>query len=116
VTQELKARGIRCSQKRVARLMKQEGLRGRIKGRYWPRTTDSRQDQPVAPNRLPDWPAQRTANRIAWVGDITYIPTHEGWLYLAALMDLEVRKIVGWAAEDHMREELVQTVLHKGPM
>jgi putative transposase len=113
VTQELKARGIRCSQKRVARLMKREGLRGRVKRRYWPRTTDSRHDQPVAPNRLPNWPAQRTTNRIAWVGDITYVQTQEGWLYLAALMDLEVRKIVGWAAEDHMREELVGAVLRK---
>jgi putative transposase len=113
VTWELKAQGIGCNEKRVARLMRQEGLRGQIKQRYRPRTTDSRHDQPVAPNRLPSWPVQRMANRIAWVGDITYIDTKEGWLYLAALMDLEVRKIVGWAAEAHMREDLVQAALTK---
>lgn len=113
VTWELNAQGIRCNKKRVARLMKQEGLRGQLKKRYRPRTTDSRHDQPVAPNRLPDWLTGKMTDRIAWVGDITYIETQEGWLYLAALMDLKVRKIVGWAAEDHMREELVRTALSK---
>jgi transposase InsO family protein len=113
VTEDLKAQGVRCSENRVARLMRSEGLRGQVKKRYRPRTTDSRHDQPIAPNRLPNWLAEGEADRIAWVGDITYIQTHEGWLYLAALMDLEVRKIVGWEAEDHMREELIQAVLGK---
>ena len=113
VTWELNAQGILCNEKRVARLMRQEGLRGQIKKRYRPRTTDSCHDQPISPNRLPNWQAERAADRIAWVGDMTYIETEEGWLYLAALMDLELRKIVGWAAANHMREELVRTALVK---
>jgi putative transposase len=113
VTEELRSRGTRCSENRVARLMRLEGLRGQIKKRYRPRTTDSRHDQPVAPNRLPGWLKADASDRIAWVGDITYIATKEGWLYLAALMDLEVRKIVGWEVADHMREELVEHALLK---
>jgi transposase InsO family protein len=113
VTRELIDQGIPCNEKRVARLMRQEGLRGLCKKRYRPRTTDSNHDQPIAPNRLPNWLGEAQPDRVAWVGDITYIETREGWLYLAALMDLEVRKIVGWAAEDHMREELVHAALIK---
>lgn len=113
VTRELIEQGIPCNEKRVARLMRQEGLRGLCKKRYRPRTTDSNHDQPISPNRLPNWLGEAQPDRVTWVGDITYIETREGWLYLAALMDLEVRKIVGWAAEDHMREELVHAALIK---
>ena len=111
VTWDLKAQGVRCNEKRVARLMKAEGLRGAAPKRYRPRTTDSQHDSPIAPNRLPEWKVDRAANWIAWVGDITYIETREGWLFLSAMMDVEVRKIVGWSAEGHMREELVQDSL-----
>ena len=113
VTHELKEQGVSCSRKRVARLMRAEGLRGAAPKRYRPRTTDSRHDRPVAPNRLREWPVDRRSNRVAWVGDITHIETREGWLYLAALMDMEVRKIVGWSAQAHMREELVGAALEK---
>jgi len=113
VTHELKEQGVSCSRKRVARLMRAEGLRGAAPKRYRPCTTDSQHDRPVAPNRLREWPVDRRSNRVAWVGDITYIETREGWLYLAALMDMEVRKIVGWSAQAHMREELVGAALEK---
>jgi len=71
------------SRKRVARLMCQRGLCARARRRYRPMTTDSRHDQPIAPNLLAEAPAPAAADRV-WLGDITYIPTDEGWLYLAA--------------------------------
>ena len=83
---------------RIARLMRQQGLCGRAKGRFRVHTTDSNHDQPIAPNRLADLPAPSAPNQI-WVADITYIPTAEGWLYLAAIMDLYSRRIVGWAMD-----------------
>jgi transposase InsO family protein len=76
--------------------MKQKGLCGRQKGRYRVRTTDSHHDHPIAPNRLAEAPSPTAPNQI-WVADITYIPTQAGWLYLAAILDLYSRKIVGWA-------------------
>ena len=81
---------------RIARLMKAQGLCGRQKGRYRIRTTDSNHDHPIAPNRLAEAPPATAPNQI-WVTDITYIQTHEGWLYLAAILDLYSRRIVGWA-------------------
>jgi transposase InsO family protein len=92
----LRARGQRHSRRRIARIMKQKGLCGRQKGRYRVRTTDSHHDHPIAPNRLAEAPSPTAPNQI-WVADITYIPTQTGWLYLAAILDLYSRKIVGWA-------------------
>jgi putative transposase len=71
---------------RIARLMRQQGLCGRAKGRFRVCTTDSNHDQPIAPNRLPNCPPS-APNQI-WLGDITYIATEEGWLYLAGILDL----------------------------
>lgn len=90
--------------------MKQEGLCPKQKRRFVPRTTDSGHGRPVAPHRLlgqppPDAPAK------VWVADITYVPTAEGWLYLAAEMDLFSRRIVGWQACDHMESSLVTAAL-----
>ena len=87
VVEELRSKGQRHGRNRIARLMKQEGLCGRQKGRYRVQTTDSNHDQPIAPNRLAQAPKASAPNQL-WVADITYIETEEGWLYLAAIMDL----------------------------
>ena len=110
VTCELKAQGHPCSENRVARLMQRHGLRAQVPKRFVPRTTDRDHDQPIAPNRLapsapPDGPNQ------VWVSDLTYVPTAAGWLYLALVMDLWSRRIVGWAMADHLRSELVVAAL-----
>lgn len=102
---ELKSRGIPASQGRVERLMREHGLRGRHKRRF-KATTDSKHTLPVAPNRLEqnfdtDRPDQ------AWTADITYIGTGEGWLYLAIVLDLYTRQIVGWAMRERMTKDLV---------
>ncbi len=87
IQKELRKQGRSHGRNRIARLMKQENLCGRQKGRYRVQTTDSNHDQPIAPNRLAQAPKATKANQI-WVADITYIQTQEGWLYLAAILDL----------------------------
>jgi len=89
-------RGIGVGKQRVQRLMQKHGIRARGKRRFRVMTTDSRHDLPVAPNLLnrnftPAGPNQ------AWTGDITYIATEEGWLFLAVVIDLFSRKVVGWS-------------------
>ena len=93
---------------RIARLMRQQGLCGRQKGRYCVRTTDSNHDEPIAPNRLATAPKATAPNQI-WVGDITYIATDEGWLYLAGILDLYSRRLAGWAMSEHIDTELILT-------
>lgn len=92
--------------RRIARLMRQKGLCGRAKGRFRVCTTDSHHDQPIAPNRLATLPAPSAPNQI-WVGDITYIPTEEGWLYLAGILDLYSRRLAGWAMSEHIDTPLI---------
>ena len=108
VLKDLRKKGIRCSRKRVARIMRQNGLQGVQKARYRPRTTDSRHDLPISPNRLAELPEVSHVNQV-WVTDITYIPTLEGWLYLTAFLDLKSRKIKGWTIRDHMRTDLIES-------
>lgn len=96
IQQELSERGQRHGCKRIARLMQQEGLRGFCPPRFVPRTTDSDHDQPIAPNRLAQRPAPTGANQV-WVSDLTYVKTQEGWLYVAVILDLWSRRVVGWA-------------------
>ena len=91
---------------RIARLMRLQGLCGRAKGRFRVCTTDSHHDQPIAPNRLPDLPAPSAPNPV-WLGDITYVPTDEGWLYLAGILDLYSRRLTGWAMSVHINTELI---------
>jgi transposase InsO family protein len=91
---------------RIARLMRQHNLCGRARRRFRVVTTNSHHDQPIAPNRLAAQPAPTTPNQI-WVADITYIPTAEGWLYLAGIMDLCSRRIVGWAMDQTIDAQLV---------
>jgi putative transposase len=105
--QEKLAQSGQChGRNRIARLMRQKHLCGRQKKRFKVRTTDSDHDQPIAPNRLAEHPAPQKPNEV-WVGDITYIRTGEGWLYLAGVMDLYSRKIVGWAMGENIDTELV---------
>ena len=91
---------------RLARLMRQQGLCGRAKGRFRVCTTDSHHDQPIAPNRLPQLPAPSATNQV-WLGDITYIQTEQGWLYLAGILDLYSRRLVGWAMSQHINTQLI---------
>lgn len=98
VHRELKAKGLKVGKKRVERLMNEKGLRGRSKKRFV-RTTDSKHDDPVAPNVLERRFETTTPNE-AWVGDVTYIATAQGWLFLAVLLDLFSRRVVGWATSD----------------
>jgi len=96
VTQQLRREGQLCNHKRVERLMRQHGLRGCSSRKRRVRTTDSNHDQPVAPNLLLGRAAPSRPNEV-WVADITYVPTAEGWLFLAAVMDLYSRQILGWS-------------------
>jgi putative transposase len=117
---ELRKTGARHGRNRIARLMQQEGITGRQKARYRVRTTDSNHDEPIAPNRLAEAPAPSAPNQI-WVADITYIHAGaEGWLYLAAIMDLYSRKIIGWAMSERIDTLLIlkalsMALLHRQP-
>jgi putative transposase len=102
---ELKGCGIPVSQGRVERLMRENGLRGRHRRRF-KATTDSKHSLPVAPNRLDQNFATERPDQ-TWTADITYIPTGEGWLYLAIVLDLYTRQIVGWAMRERMTKDLV---------
>jgi putative transposase len=106
----LKREGIACSRNRVARHMRALGLKARQKRAFKPRTTDSNHPHPIAPNRLKEAGRPEALNKI-WVSDITYIDTDAGWVYLAGVMDLCSRKIVGWACADHMKTTLVKEAL-----
>ena len=96
MTQELHRRGHRCNHKRVERLMRQNGLKGRSCSKRKVKTTDSDHDELVAPNLLRGRAAPQKPDQV-WVADITYIPSAQGWLFLAAVMDLYSRMIVGWS-------------------
>jgi len=109
VTNQLRQQGHRRTRKRVERLMRQQGLRGRQQKRFKVITTDSQHDQPIAPNRLKD--IRITAPNQVWVADITYVPTAEGWLYVAGVMDLFSRKLIGWAMEGHLESRLTLNAL-----
>jgi putative transposase len=104
-TIELKALGVAVCENTVARYMREEGVASKIKRRFCVKTTDCDHDHPLAPNRLERDFRADTPDR-KWCCDITYVPTDEGWLYLAAVIDLCSRRIVGWAMADHLRAEL----------
>jgi putative transposase len=119
VEKALRQKGRCHGRNRVARLMKEQGLSGHQRARYRVRTTDSNHDQPIAPNRLAQAPKATAPNQL-WVADITYIETREGWLYLAAILDLYSRKIVGWAMSERIDTVLVlkalaMALLHRSP-
>jgi transposase InsO family protein len=106
---ELQDMGIRCSKKRVERLMRELGIRARHK-RQFRVTTNSNHKYPVAPNLLNRQFKVNVPNQV-WVTDITYIRTFEGWLYLAAVMDLFSRKIVGWSMSETIDTDLAIAAL-----
>lgn len=106
IWRELSARGVRVGKRRVQRLMQQHGIRARGRRRFRVTTTDSRHSLPIAPNLLNRNFAVAAPNQ-AWIGDITYIPTHEGWLFLAVVIDLFSRRVVGWSMQPEMRSNLV---------
>jgi len=109
VRAQLLREGRAVSEDRVARLMRDCGLQGRVRRRFKV-TTDSKHDQPLAPNTLNRQFQAQTSDSV-WCADITYLPTLSGWVYLAAVIDLGTRMIVGWSMADHMRTELVESAL-----
>ncbi|MBC3843599.1 IS3 family transposase [Streptacidiphilus sp. 4-A2] len=107
----LQRNGERCGRRRVARLMRQAGLQGRHR-RRGRRTTVPDPRANVRPDLvLRDFQPDPAALDTRWCGDITYIPTREGWLYLATVIDIASRRVVGWATADHLRTELVAEAL-----
>jgi len=111
VHRELRAQGRRIGRKRVARLMRREGIVGRKKRRFR-KTTDSNHPDPIAPNVL----ARKFDTELpdtAWVTDVTYVWTYEGWLYLAVILDLFSRRVVGWAARANNDRALAMSALDR---
>jgi putative transposase len=109
---ELRAAGVPVAKKRIARLMREEGLVARPR-RRGVRTTDSRHAAPVHANVLARHFAVAEIPGLdrVWVSDITYVPTHAGWLYLAVVLDLASRRVVGWAMQDSLEETLTLRAL-----
>ena len=110
VCQALRAQGESVCENTVARVMKEHDIRARTKRKFIPRTTDSRHNRPVAENIL-DRRFEAKLPNTKWAVDITYIPTDQGWLYLAGVIDLCSRKIVGWSMAEHMETLLVSDAL-----
>ena len=107
---ELQDRGHRISRKTVARLMKLHGLRPPRRKRRMPMTTDSRHTHAIAPNLL-DRQFKIMAANTVWLADLSYIPTDEGWLYLAAVKDLATMEIVGWSMSERLKSTLCEDAL-----
>ncbi len=112
LTAALRRDGHRCGKNRVARLMRQNQLKARQKRRFVPRTTQSDHDLPIAPNWLAKVPTPDRPDQI-WVVDITYIATAEGWIYLAIILDVCSRKVVGWALGISLEISLVTEALSR---
>ena len=106
IWRQLLAQGIRVGKQRVQSLMQKHGIQARGKRRFRVATTDSRHNLPIAPNVL-DRKFTVAAPNQAWVGDLTYIETDEGWLFLAVVIDLFSRKVVGWSMRPDMQRNLV---------
>jgi putative transposase len=111
LTRELQEAGLKVGRRRTARLMRANGLRARPKRRFT-RTTDSHHAHPIAPNLLDqDFSAERPDEK--WGSDISYIWTREGWLYLAVVIDLFARRVVGWAVSERLHTDLALTALRR---
>ena len=106
IWRQLRAQGIHVGKQRVQRLMQKHGIQARGKRRFRVATTDSRHDLPIAPNVLNRNFTVASPNQ-AWVGDFTYIATEEGWLFLAVVIDLFSRRVVGWSMRPDMQRDLV---------
>ena len=116
VAEALKNDGVECSENRVARLMSENEIRAKTAKKFRVKTTDSNHSLPIAPRvfKIEDARAAVMAPNQVWVGDLTYIATGEGWLFLAIFLDLFTRKIVGFSTEEHMRTEMVVQALEMG--
>ena len=110
MTFELRDRGHAVGKSRVARLMREQGLRGSQKRRFRPVTTQSEHDRPIAPNHLGRISEPTAIDRV-WQSDITYLSTDEGWLYLCTVMDTRSRRIIGWAFNASLRSDFVVKAL-----
>ena len=106
ITAELKRRGISCNKKRIARIMRKNGIEARIFRKYKV-TTNSNHQKEVSANLL-DRDFSKGKPNIVWTSDITYIRTEEGWLYLAAIMDTYSRKVVGWQLDNRINSGLIE--------
>jgi transposase InsO family protein len=111
LAQALADQGVVCAPARLRRLMAQRGLRALQPKSYVPQTSDGRADKP-SPNLLHQQPPPAAPDQV-WAGDITYIPTAQGWLYLAIVIDLCSRRILGWSLDTHLRSELVVAALRQ---
>jgi len=112
VHEQLLAHGEHCSVHTIAKIMQKQGLQAKGPKRFKPVTTDSKHDRPIADNLLQrDFTA--TGPNQKWVADMTYIPTRMGWLYLAVVLDVFSRRVVGWSVADHMRADLVCQALRQ---
>jgi putative transposase len=110
IYRELQARGVACNRKTVAKYMKTAGIRSKVVPPFRVVTTDSNHSHPVAEN-LVNRNFQPSGKNEIWLSDITYIPTGEGWLYLAAVEDLYTREIIGWSMSEQMESRLVVDAL-----
>lgn len=108
VTRELKSQGILCGENRIARLMRENGIRAKMKKRY-KITTHSKHTRPIVPNLLTG-KIVNTPDTV-WVSDITYIKTYEGWLYLAVVLDIFSRSVVGWSMSERLTDDLTVRAL-----
>jgi transposase InsO family protein len=107
ITAELREEGVRCGKNRVARIMKDHSIWAEVKKRRFRRTTDSRHDYALAANLM----VQKKQIDGVWASDITFVPTSEGWLYLAAVMNVKSRKIIGLSMSDKLSQELASVAL-----
>jgi putative transposase len=121
LTHCLRQRGHRLSQRRVGRLMREAGLCARQRRRFRPQTTQSRHDGPIAPNRLAERAVEASRCDEVWASDLTYIHTGEGWLFLAVVLDLYSRRVVGWSFSESLATELPlaalrMALMHRKPL
>jgi transposase InsO family protein len=110
----LAARGQRHGERRIGRLMRVAGLQARSRRRFVPQTTQSRHGSPIAPNRLAQRAAPTTRPDEVWAVDMTYLQTAEGWLFLAIVLDLHSRKVIGWAFAQSLHTALPLAALQMG--
>ncbi len=118
ITEELKAQGIKCSKNRVAKIMKENGIASKIKKKFQ-KTTNSNHNSEIVPNILVETEKTNAPNQ-AWISDITYIWTKAGWLYLAVIIDVFNRGVIGWSISNRIIKELVisaflMAVFNKNP-
>lgn len=111
IHRDLRAKGLRVSRKTIERVMREDGIVGRSKRRFR-RTTDSKHAHPIAPNLLERDFEPKAPNQV-WAGDVTYVATDEGWAYLAVLLDLYSRRVVGWAISATNDTELALAALSR---